>query len=129
MAGKTHCFTSNFFAYTAHFKEYAARFCNSNPRFFCAFGEGLADALTPWARAPVQKHRHVTRKQLAANLSTCFMVTRKSRYSGRNIAKCPDYAIIYSQGINDNRYRKEYQSPFRGKKPVPGKGKWHSHPM
>ena len=44
-------------------------------------------------------------------------------------AKCPDYAIIYSQGINDNRYRKEYQSPFRGKKPVPGKGKWHSHPM
>ncbi len=37
MAGKTHCFTSNFFAYTAHFKEYAARFCNGNPVFRSAF--------------------------------------------------------------------------------------------
>ncbi len=37
MAGETHCFTSDFFGYAAHFKEYAARFCNSDPVFRSAF--------------------------------------------------------------------------------------------
>ena len=79
MASKTHCFTSNFFAYAAHFKEYAARFSNGNPVFRSAF-TGTHTSTSRFSR------NRFIREDFDPNFTTTFDITGHSNTGSFNLA-------------------------------------------